>query len=617
MSLTPTDSLEDVVRHTIGTWDQRSALTEDEWERIRQLMHHVPTRESLRNISTNALRRVCPAGLFTLVNNVKRHLEGKATQKQHRPIPKDALASYTVAEDAALQRALMREMQHREINPDHIRGLKRLCTEIGSFHNLMSMDATKFKALLHDPRHKRVVHIVRLAYIAEGGNPDVVARCSGSQMLTDNQPVLCDWPPAWGAWMEKHIPQHEDREHVMQFLCALDEHNHRTKPTRSRQNSRRSLCDRAKVLFGTMGRMLQGTSHSYRTIMPYGMDTDQMTQFLAELVHTWHSHAEPTYKRKTQRISQSPMAKVLVTMMKTATKVGLFPNVVMRRSTFRLPDVYAAIQTHTDPEELAAREDSEAHVGARRCRPPSEDTVEKLREVARGDPRKSLFLALLTTTGLRLRAITQLTIHHLWDAKRNTVNDEFVVVEKNSERRTIRPNRELREAIERFVGSKEGRSCLYVMSQRVRARLPPNCITLRRYLEDMCRTAGVPVLNPHAFRSYLITTLRQRGVEPEVACKFIGHKTIHTQNTYYWKENLEAVTTSVLTNEDANTVRGMRRRIQDAQEQLAALKMQRERLLMLRAPPPSTRMQLDEDGTLPGTNDISEADRILRGLVST
>lgn len=617
MTLNTEVSLVDVVRHTLGTWDQRGSLTESEWERIRELMHRVPTLGTLQRISASNLRQLCPSGIFTLVNNVKRYHEGKQTQNLRKALSKEAMQSYTLSEDGQLQRALMKEMQYREINILHIRGLQRLCKELGSFHNLMSMDSMKFKALLRDPKHKRVIHIVRLAYIAEGGNPDVVAKCSGSKMLTDSQPELSDWPPAWGAWMEKHIPEHEDREHVMRFLSALDEKNHQTQPTRSRQNSRRSLCDRAKVLFGTVKRMIHSTPHSFQTIMPYEMDTDQMTHFLADLVHTWHFNSDPTYKRKTQNISQSPMAKVLVTMMKTATKVGLFPNVVMRRNLFRLPDVHAEIQTHTDPEELATREESEVNIGARRCKPPTEDMVDRLRAVAQTDPRKKLFLALLTTTGLRLRAISQITIHHLWDAKRNVVNDHFVVSEKNSEPRTIKPNNELREAIECFVGSAQGRSCLYVMSHKVRARLPPNCITLRRYLEEMCHAAGIPVLNPHAFRAYLITTLRQRGVEPEVACKFIGHKTIQTQNTYYWKEDLESVTTSVLTNEDENTVRGMRRRIQDAQEQLAALRMQKERLLMLQAPPPSTRMQLDEQGTLPNNNDVSEADRIFRSLVST
>ena len=274
--------------------------------------------------------------------------------------------------------------------------------------------------------------------------------------------------------------------------------------------------------------------------------------------------------RVSDDICTSKMASRLIGLMKTATKAGIFKNVVLRKNTFNPRIIKEEMMAITGEEETTDPTQEPPLVKTKKI--PTSEEVQKLRDAAASEsPRDSLLVAVLSTTGLRLKAISRMTIHQIWDRKQRCAQKSFVTIEKNSEQRVIQPCETLRRHIEAFASSPSGRNChRYVFSEKGKSRFPPNSLTLRRRLYGLCSRAGVRPLNPHSFRAYVITMLRERGIGPDVACKFVGHKSLQTQNQYYWMEDVESLAMNAISTSDGETVRGLRRQILEAQERLNA-----------------------------------------------
>lgn len=296
--------------------------------------------------------------------------------------------------------------------------------------------------------------------------------------------------------------------------------------------------------------------------------------------------------------------------MKTATKAGIFNRVVFRRNTFNPKNISEEMISIVRGDSKCGMEGNQSPVKKKKV--PTSEEVQKLRDAASENPRDGLLVAILSTTGLRLKAISKLTIHQIWDQRKRCAQRSFVVIEKNSEQRLIQPCDGLRMHIESFASSPSGRNCQrYVFSEKGKSRSPPSPLTVRRRLYAICTRAGVRPLNPHSFRAYVITMLRERGIRPEVACKFVGHKSLQTQNQYYWMEDVESLASNVLSTSDGDTVRGLQRQILDAQERLNAVS---GRIECLKALTPSVTVQSETTEPQIAEEKSIDIDSLLRNV---
>lgn len=518
--------------------------------------------------------------LYVAAYRLRLRVKGQADDIPSTPsrLSRHAVASVSLCPDARLQEVLRRQLHEFGVSSRHVHALRTLCdSEIPMYERLMAMDRPTFKRLQSDARFKLpgVMSILRLAYLNEGGSEAVVALRDDDDAAAAAAP---GWPSALGVWLARHVDNDDDdadRAHLMNFLGRLDDRLQMTRPHRDVQKSRASLVTQCCVLFGLVDHVRRDAGATFRETMPFDMDNAGLQRFFVRIFTAWRRN--PTCnQRKTTTVTASPVAKMLVTLIKTATKAGVFPNIVARRTTFSLSDIQSELSNDAD-EAMQV-------VPSASCRPnrlPTEDSVRRLMDAAGKNTQNALLLTLFVTTGLRLRAVARITVAHIWDERRREARQSFVVREKNSVDRTIVPCETLRAAIRRFVVDGNGARYRYAFANRATNVLPPSGGGIRKRIARLCCDAGVPFVNPHAFRAYVVTMLRRNGVDAEHVSRFVGHKLLQTQNVHYWKENADAIGADVLADNDAYTVRGLQRRINAARQALASLQARRDRMLRL------------------------------------
>ena len=517
--------LEAIIAQTNGT------LTEKQWSVVRAALQRIDGGvEGLANIGVEDLRAVCPPGAIQILRRVRLQVQGKAAGKRAAdcPLTEREIRDVAFCDDEPLQSAVKNVLLRRKIYYKHINALRRLCARFASHAAFMSMDHGTFAGLREVSGSRLGLGILRDTYLAQGGRREVVELPADAAALVETQVVLADWPRRLTTWLSSNLTEPGEMEHVLAFLQPIDERLRQQFPLRDASSSRKSLSDMALVLFNVLRDMSSTTS--IREAMPFDMDNAALRTFLARLLLAWLGRTS-CRKRSTLRVCESRMAKCLVNLVKTATRCGVFPNVVIRPATFAIRDLYDAMQGLVGAAELSALEDG-TDVQQRRSHVPNDDTVARLKAVAERDPADQLLLAVLSTTGLRLRAITRLTVQHLWDAEGQQPAAAFHATEKNSERRVIVPCRELQEAIRSYMASPHAQHCVYVFAAKHRTTRAPTKHVLARRLQRICQEASIDFINPHAFRAYLITMLRERGLPTDVACKFVGHKCQQTQDTH-------------------------------------------------------------------------------------
>lgn len=519
----------------------------------------------------------------------------------------DPSAALTFHADPRLQAAVAAQMERRPVLARRlVNSVRSACRKIPSFEAFLAMDADAFERLFtaRDGRataSRPARGVLRDAFLECGGPPETIeggagARAAAAAAVLAAHPGLRDWPPHLAAWLGQRLSDPADRAHCLALLEPVDERLRQQYPARDPLRSRRALAEMCKCFFAVLLRMRGADDEPLSRTLPLDLDNAGLRLFLARMLLTWLAMPGRN-ARRTQRVCESPMARGLVNVVKRAAKCGVFPRLVLRPLTFALRDLHDAMRELVGAEALAAleapgvtaeRAPRNPSSGAPAGWAPSDEAVERLRRVAERDPRDRLLVALLGTTGLRLGAVRSLTVHHLWDGRRSRPTPRFTVMEKNSQPRTVVPCRELRDAVTAYMAQPRARRWVYVFAAPHRSLHRPARHIVADRLRRLCRAAAVPEVRPHAFRAYLVTVLRERGLPVDLACRFVGHQTREVQDRHYWREDAERVGSAALAQSDEHTFRGLRRRIEAARTELRALQDRAERRERLdQAPPPS------------------------------
>lgn len=170
---------------------------------------------------------------------------------------------------------------------------------------------------------------------------------------------------------------------------------------------------------------------------------------------------------------------------------------------------------------------------------PTTEDVQQLLMACQGDPCERLLIEFLCT-GLRAEALGRLTVADVWDEQRSVARETLRVREKNSQERVIHPTAALRSAVTCLVGalskSHQQISSWYIFpAQRTRTRYCKHTVALM--LRRVCMRAGLPIFNPHIFRTWITNTIVNHGYSLEHAARFLGHRYCSTTYKHYWSPN--------------------------------------------------------------------------------
>lgn len=189
---------------------------------------------------------------------------------------------FCFAEDVQLQSAIARELPGRATSMQTLNALQLLCRIIKNFEGLMRMTRNLYQKMKSMKELRRGVEIVRQAFLLHGGCPDVVNKSPMTSVTLSEIPDLHAWPTRLGVWFEKHVPQYEDRLHLLEFLTKIDEYTHLRFPHRSRTSSRKALLDCACVLF-RMVNSLRG-NQSFKDVLSFDLDTESIVNLSARVL---------------------------------------------------------------------------------------------------------------------------------------------------------------------------------------------------------------------------------------------------------------------------------------------------------------------------------------------
>ena len=159
----------------------------------------------------------------------------------------------------------------------------------------------------------------------------------------------------------------------------------------------------------------------------------------------------------------------------------------------------------------------------------NEQHIQQLSSVAR-TPRERLYISTSKTTGLRIQAVSDMRISHIWDPNLNAARESTIVIEKGSKERRICFSAETQSAIADYMNEHRQVS----QDQHVFTHGPvcPKFI-IDGILRSLCRRAGIQPFNHHRWRKFLCTSLVTKGVPIDVVAKWIGHGgSVTTHNSY-------------------------------------------------------------------------------------
>ena len=197
----------------------------------------------------------------------------------------DALL-FRFAEDERLQHAIATELPGRSISIQTLNTLQLLCRELRNFDGLMRMTRSSYQQMKSNKKFSRGMEIVKMTFLSHGGSPDVVDKSPISASILTELPGLQAWPSRLGVWFEKHVPQNDDRLHLLEFLNKIDEHTHLRFPHRSRASSRKALLESACVMFHAIDSLRGGPSgrRSFRDTLSFDMDNESLVSLLARVL---------------------------------------------------------------------------------------------------------------------------------------------------------------------------------------------------------------------------------------------------------------------------------------------------------------------------------------------
>ena len=188
------------------------------------------------------------------------------------------------------------------------------------------------------------------------------------------------------------------------------------------------------------------------------------------------------------------------------------------------PDLYAALRT------------GETLYRTRRM--ILREEIQLLLSVPKSKQEECVFL-LLYTLGLRSGAIAGMKLMDIWDPGMARVSDTANIREKFTEFRSVRFLPEVRAALQDYVTTSYDKRCSYLFGHSRSPNAVPRFIC-RHILNRLCKRAGINErINPHAFRSYMVSMFVQNGKTIDQASKYLGHKQVITTFKNYYHPDTE------------------------------------------------------------------------------
>lgn len=209
--------------------------------------------------------------------------------------------------------------------------------------------------------------------------------------------------------------------------------------------------------------------------------------------------------------------------------------------------------------------------------------VEKLLEYTRGCPQDSLLIILLSTTGLRIEALSRIKVDDVWNSEKGTPKSCFVVQEKCSKNRVIYVSETLAKSVSRCIHylqhRRKGQSVWLFATREVQAHRPPSVRGLRRRVTMLLQRAGIPHSTVHAFRRFVVNHAMENGATIGDVSSYIGHESSSTTFTHYWTKTVNEQVNRAMDEPETSVVKRLKlelenieRAIQEAETGMAAIK---------------------------------------------
>lgn len=265
---------------------------------------------------------------------------------------------------------------------------------------------------------------------------------------------------------------------------------------------------------------LAGKKHSSATILAYGKDIEQLTNFLAELD-----------KHHVNEISQDD----LQAFMAKLSSEGYTPKSVSRklnstRTFYRFLKVTEVITD--DPSLLVSHPRYE--LAPPRILKPTE--YRALRDASRNDVRMFAIIELLLQTGIRIGELANL---RLSDIQGDTLN---IRAQEKHEQRVVPLNKPAKEALGKYLKARpEVESDHIFVTKSGKPFLVRN---IRTAIERYFRMAEIENAKVNDLRHTFVAHHLKNGVSIVLLSKLLGHKRISTTERYldYVKERSKDTT---------------------------------------------------------------------------
>jgi integrase len=409
----------------------------------------------------------------------------------------------------------------------------------------MAMDCLAFRVLA-GPSHRlyRLLTIARMQRVYDPNGEFTSHLYFVPRALLATHPILWKYPVLLAKGMMDKVPDEADRIHLLHLTeviaCARIANNSHRDVDRTRNAVARAVMF---LVVRPLAHVRGGTS--FRDIFPQVQSRDHLVSTLACIVGSMHKQAsDKPMRRMSNGHGQQPIDRVLV-FFNGIIQLGVLEDAGITRSSRilrrelvgRLFDLetgnphwfqLSVPPRHIEPHPNITQEDAETMVS-----------------VARGMSRKShCVILILYTVALRAGAIANMRLDDVWDGK--AVRSVWSIKEKFSKMHCVRPVDVLRDAIADYIKCEYCPSFSYLFASPLRPQMQPRHV-VKSIVSTVCRRANVGPYNPHQFRSLMVDLFVRYSDGPALdkAAKFLGHRSVQTTYTSYWKADPERLASHI------------------------------------------------------------------------
>lgn len=274
------------------------------------------------------------------------------------------------------------------------------------------------------------------------------------------------------------------------------------------------------------------------------LPTPCVRQDIERLVAYAHARELRCQGDKQQESSDAYLSNQAIKFFQGAIRVGVFEPAIRSLEVLDRKMICALMREleHQDPSRWLA---GPPDVPKKTYQGITTEDVEKMLQSSRAcGPKHEVIMLILCTLGLRRNAIVNLRLSTVWDTKSDRIRSIWSVLEKNSSIRRISPCKDLCTAITRYVKEAYDRRCDYLFGSLHAPHRPP-LGAVNAVLRTVCRRAGLPLVNPHRFRSYIVHVFLKNKNTLDQAAKFLGHKSTNVTFKHYWHPEVEDLAKSL------------------------------------------------------------------------